>query len=292
MRLIDRIRLEIKDFPADIPCIVADNIAAQIDQLPSDWDESPDASAFGIVAPPFSRFFIEAQTTAEIIIGHENQGKPLTQTIQRGMLIDVEEAGDDSKEAWHWRYVMTPFAWYQPVGLPTIITDLQTANGCAYLHLDKDGEILDHLDRIQTAVFDRTPLTIDKMRTFVSFLPFILKTLSVLHQKTYVEHVTPTRQMRRMHQRKHKRELSDYYVLSVQPVQHITDMDDVARPVKPAGRRRAHVVRGHFRYYSPERPLFGRYSGMIWIPDHERGKPELGAIRKDYMVDGAVTKAT
>jgi hypothetical protein len=286
MRLFDRIRLEIAGFPADIPCIVADNIAAQIDQLPGEGNESPDAAAFGVVAPPFSQFFVEAETSAEVSFGPGDGDKPLIQTVQRGMLIDVEEADDQSEEEWHWRYVMTPFAWYQPLNLPTVITDLQTANGCVYLHLNKDGEILDHLARIQTAIFDQTPLTVNKMQTFVSFLPFILKTLSVLHQKTYVEHVTPTRQMKRMHQRKHKRQLSDYYILSVQPLQQITDMDDVARPVKPAGRRRAHVVRGHFKYYSPERPLFGRYSGMIWVSDHERGKPELGAIRKDYMVDG------
>lgn len=292
MRLIDRIRLEIASFPADIPCIVADNIAAQIDQLPDDGDESPAAAAFGTVAPPFSQFFVEAETKAKVRLGPgAGKKQPLMQTVQRGMLIDVEKT-DDPNEQWHWRYVMTPFAWYQPIGLSTPITGLQTANGRVYLHLDKDGEILDNLDRIQTAIFDQTPLTVDKMRTFVSFLPFILKTLSVLHQKTYVEHITPTRQLRRMHERKHKKQLADYYILSVQPVQQIADMDDVARPVKPAGRRRAHVVRGHFKYYSPERPLFGRYSGMIWVEDHERGKPELGAIRKDYMVDDSKAKST
>jgi len=28
------------------------------------------------------------------------------------MLIDVEEADDQTNEQWHWRYVMIPFAWY------------------------------------------------------------------------------------------------------------------------------------------------------------------------------------
>jgi len=69
MRLIDRIRLEIKDYPADIPCIVADNIAAQIDQLPGDGAESPDASAFGVVAPPISPFLSRPKQPQKLSCG-------------------------------------------------------------------------------------------------------------------------------------------------------------------------------------------------------------------------------
>lgn len=39
----------------------------------------------------------------------------------------------------------------------------------------------------------------------------------------------------------------------------------------------------HCRYYAEERPLFGCYSGMVWVPDHERGSDD-GQIWKDYEV--------
>jgi hypothetical protein len=45
-----------------------------------------------------------------------------------------------------------------------------------------------------------------------------------------------------------------------------------------------HIVRGHFAKYSPERPLFGRYSGTFWVPSHVRGKSDFGTVIKDYAV--------
>lgn len=44
------------------------------------------------------------------------------------------------------------------------------------------------------------------------------------------------------------------------------------------------VVRGHFKHYSEERPLFGRYSGQYWFCPHLRGLREAGEIGKDYSV--------
>lgn len=44
-----------------------------------------------------------------------------------------------------------------------------------------------------------------------------------------------------------------------------------------------HKVRGHFADYRKS-GLFGKYFGIYWVPDHERGNPELGSIEKDYDV--------
>jgi len=45
-----------------------------------------------------------------------------------------------------------------------------------------------------------------------------------------------------------------------------------------------HICRGHFREYSEEKPLFGKYSGKYWIPQHARGDKGTGEISKDYKV--------
>lgn len=274
MRLIDRVRMEFGDIPDDLPVIVADPVAQQIDLLPGDtWSESPPAEAYGCVAPPFKRFFVEAETTVNLA----ELGSIGTQIIQRGMLAEVEDSENG------WRYVFMPFIWYQPAqGSPAVGT--HTVNGRIYLNIDKAGNILDDLEAVKTAVFDRSELTSNKMRSYVSFLPFVLKALSVLHQRTVVEHVTHTRQQRRQHQRRHKAELADYYLLTVKPSPQLESMADVAQPVAPTSRRE-HIVRGHFRYYTEERPLFGRYSGMVWIAEHHRGDPDAGSIQKDYLVD-------
>lgn len=274
MRLIDRIRIEFSSIPEDLPIIVADPVAQQIDQLPGDtWSESPPAEAYGCVAPPFHRFFVEAETAVDLA----ELGSIGTQIIQRGVLAEVEDRENG------WQYVFTPFIWYQPAQGSAVV-GTHTVNGRIFLNIDKAGLILDDLEAVRTAVFDQSQLTADKMRSYVSFLPFVLKALSVLHQRTVVERVTHTRQQRRLHQRRHKSPLSDYYLLTVKPSSRVESIADVAQPVAPTNRRE-HIVRGHFRYYTPERPLFGRYSGMVWIAEHHRGDPDAGSIRKDYLVD-------
>jgi hypothetical protein len=274
MRLIDRVRMAFGGIPDDLPIIVADPVAEQIDQLPGDtWSESPPAEAYGCVAPPFKQFFVEAETAVNLA----ELGSIGTQIIQRGVLAEVEDRENG------WQYVFTPFIWYQPAAGSSIV-GTHTVNGRIFLNIDKTGNVLDDLEAVHTAVFDSSQLTANKMRSYVSFLPFVLKALSVLHQRTVVERVTHTRQQRRQHQRRHKAELADYYLLTVKPTQQVESMADVAQPVAPASRRE-HIVRGHFRYYTEERPLFGRYSGMVWIAEHQRGDPDAGSIRKDYLVD-------
>lgn len=46
-----------------------------------------------------------------------------------------------------------------------------------------------------------------------------------------------------------------------------------------------HKVRGHFKTYSQDRPLFGQYHGKFWFAPHARGKEEHGEVIKTYEVD-------
>ena len=48
-----------------------------------------------------------------------------------------------------------------------------------------------------------------------------------------------------------------------------------------------HFVRGHFARYTADKPLFGRYVGQFWIPQHTRGDEKVGTVHKDYSVGGA-----
>lgn len=173
-------------------------------------------------------------------------------------------------------------------GLIPQLYGFRRTNGHIFAHLNEQGHILDEMSRVHTTLHDSTALTLALLRTGVTFLPFALKAISALHQNTVVEHVTPTRQRRRHHKRKHGRDLADYYLLKVRKVRSVRatqNIDQVGQPVHSSRRRREHIVRGHFRYYSPEAPLFGRYSGMVWIPAHTRGESTLGQIRKDYLIE-------
>lgn len=46
-----------------------------------------------------------------------------------------------------------------------------------------------------------------------------------------------------------------------------------------------HWVRGHFKTYSEEKPLFGRIAGTYWWSAHLAGDVSAGAVVKDYKVE-------
>ncbi len=45
-----------------------------------------------------------------------------------------------------------------------------------------------------------------------------------------------------------------------------------------------HICRGSFAEYKAEAPLFGKYVGRFWRPQHVKGKKELGEVRSTHEV--------
>lgn len=45
-----------------------------------------------------------------------------------------------------------------------------------------------------------------------------------------------------------------------------------------------HIYRGHFKTYTKEKPLFGKYTGVYWWESSVRGSKDVGIINKDYKV--------
>ncbi len=48
--------------------------------------------------------------------------------------------------------------------------------------------------------------------------------------------------------------------------------------------RALHICRGHFKTYTPERPLLGRAAGTYWWHETARGSASAGLVLKDYAV--------
>lgn len=47
----------------------------------------------------------------------------------------------------------------------------------------------------------------------------------------------------------------------------------------------AHLCRGHYKTYTEDAPLFGKYVGTFWFSASVRGNPEHGIVEKDYEVE-------
>jgi hypothetical protein len=46
-----------------------------------------------------------------------------------------------------------------------------------------------------------------------------------------------------------------------------------------------HICRGHFRTYTPDKPLFGKVTGTIFVPMHARGSAQEGIVVQNYKVN-------
>jgi hypothetical protein len=54
--------------------------------------------------------------------------------------------------------------------------------------------------------------------------------------------------------------------------------------------RREHWVRGHRKDYRSGNGMFGRIKALVWVPEFQRGNPELGSVRQTYTVAVAPRK--
>ena len=53
----------------------------------------------------------------------------------------------------------------------------------------------------------------------------------------------------------------------------------------PVLEKREHWVRAHRKDYRDGKGLFGRIKALVWVPEFQRGNPELGTVMQSYRVD-------
>ncbi|KPL83054.1 hypothetical protein [Herpetosiphon geysericola] len=271
MRLYDRLCWKIGLPP--MPVIDASSIADAIDALPVDVPRYP-SSSYGIVAPPFHACFVEATTVGEsgAIVG------------QRGVLFRATTDRIHPTTPDRTRWTLTLEAFMSIKGQGTY-----GYQQLAVVFLDRQGKIInDMLKGVPLLPNPTQYAKIGQSRVPGAALHCVysLKAINAMHLSCPAEHLTPTDDERRHYQRKAGAgsEPTEYYLLKVRPrAKGGFETIGHGQAEEP---RRAHVVRGHFKYYDPERPMFGQAGkhGMIWIPDHTRGDAERGSIAKGYQV--------
>lgn len=92
----------------------------------------------------------------------------------------------------------------------------------------------------------------------------------------------PPEKVQKRRVRKGKKPLKAYYTLGIEPMANTLDRQGAAK--KTGIKQALHICRGHFATYSPDKPLFGKYAGTFWKPQHVRGNKKHGEIVKDYAV--------
>jgi len=82
--------------------------------------------------------------------------------------------------------------------------------------------------------------------------------------------------------RRKKAPVIRYHTLDIQPMREVLKTE--GRISENGLHKAMHLCRGHFAHYSEDKPLFGKYAGTFWKPQHVRGKAENGIVLKDYSV--------
>lgn len=110
--------------------------------------------------------------------------------------------------------------------------------------------------------------------------------LSFLHCKnvTVREHAPP-RQIRRAAERDGV-PIITYRTLDIAPMTRV--LRDEGGIERHGMARALHICRGHFANYTADHPLFGRYVGQFYRPDHVRGNAKVGQVVKDYRIHAGV----
>lgn len=89
----------------------------------------------------------------------------------------------------------------------------------------------------------------------------------------------PEKAVQRQRIRREKRPLLRYHTLSIDGVRKLFEKHGA----KEHGFMHAmHFCHGHFKTFTPERPLLGRHVGQFWWGDQVRGTGSEGIVTKDY----------
>lgn len=115
--------------------------------------------------------------------------------------------------------------------------------------------------------------------------PPLLMAHSLLACKNVSTEVHPVQpRVAKAHRRRHGRDKVTFRTLVVNPTgggRHET----LGREDSGDGVKALHIVRGHFKTFTADRPLFGSRVGTWWWSPTARGDEEAGVVVKDYRVN-------
>ena len=111
----------------------------------------------------------------------------------------------------------------------------------------------------------------------------VMRLLIFMNCKNVIqEKIETSPRLQKKRARSNKRPLFDYYVLKVR--QSFSGGSEK----KDLWSNRIHLCRGHFKNYTDENPLFGKYTGLYWWQPHARGQKKKGVVVKDYDMQGVL----
>lgn len=148
-----------------------------------------------------------------------------------------------------------------------------------FIQMNEDGTLHENLD----GKYPGTGLLRGVRLSSPHLIEVVLCALAMFHVRNIgTREVNLPRSLRRRMTRDGYEGPQVYRTLTLRP---LSGDNEAGRPKMQTGERPLHLVRGHFARYKEEKPLFGRYVGTFWRPEHEAGNASVAVVRKTYKFD-------
>lgn len=282
-----------------LPQFSLDNVATFVAEHDRrEWHPTDDVPNW---TPPFQSFFVEWNSPTFQRVGGDLV-RVTTPDYQSGFLVTSDEVTDECKgTAGYWeslaekhglhglldadisgvadgkrlcRWMIRCSRWVTCADRPLCGSPLWTSHS-AVIFVSPTGK---HLTHATFGFFDNE----QESHSFNSDLLTLGLGISFCHCKN-VRKVENEADAGNAWHKRNKTPRIKFYTLDINPMREVLRHEGQSESV---GMKRAmHICRGHFATYSEDSPLFGKYVGTFWRPDHTRGSKEAGEVHKRYQVD-------
>lgn len=243
--------------------IVADDAAQYAAQSDRFWHVAD--GDFGVMRPPFSVMWIEWQTPTYVVLDGEWITKPAQQVA-----CVVQQKGPTTLS-------LTSLLTYRGAGIYVLPLYVEIENFADLAEMDARGSLVYDDDAFKGLGGED-----EKLSGINAWMTPAYLTLGWLNCRNVVtDDVAINARVAAKRERRGQPRGLDYkrIVLDEGTRRALT----VNRDAEQRGNR-LHIVRGHIKHYTAERPLFGKLTGNYWWHQQMRGDAALGRINHEYHV--------
>lgn len=294
------------------PKILLDNVSDYLALHPqSQWGIEDDVPN---MAPPFHMFWAEWNESNQMLINGRMEGIPDTQSQLGCMCINAEIKDESREHANMWQKLIFNLSGFDvPLEVVEVSKQVEESlkkakwllsasywsygpsichvpiylGACAFVFVDANGRALSHSLGGALVNFWNTHGSEGQggLNSIFYASSILGLGLSFMHCKnvkqTEAVELATAKNGERFH-RQRKIPKYTFRTLEINPMKEVLRKEG---NIEANGLKKAlHICRGHFATYSPDHPLFGKYVGTFWKPDHVRGSEEYGKVVKNYAV--------
>lgn len=209
------------------------------------------------IRPPYDNIWVDFQDSREL----RTEGEP--HSPKAGVLFQRTPSKGEY-------YFITPISYIEGQWLPPLISFVKYAHTHHLKIIPCSPKLLEDKIEEMAAGFNRE----------LAALNCFLRIINCKNVGT--EDVEPATKINKSRAKKKKPPLVSYKILTVNVPSRRTSDGNASS--SHGQTQRVHLRRGHYKTFSEEKPLFGKYTGTYWWQPSVRGSKKNGLVTKEYSL--------